>query len=234
MVRETTSALPASFSSVEYVTFGKASAELEDSTNYFNAYPAIRYVADDSPARYELTALPGTRVSIKIDDTHATISIDVPNSYRNSFVQPLLTVYGPTLKNVDVAEDANNTVQTSYESFSETTLTVNPHKSSIYVSGSYSTLTAKGSGDVELSGATINTLIVDAEPDLSVSAGTVGALTVTQPIACPAGGNTSTTVRVTGITADTMTYNSTSIQSKSHEASCGQVIVGEDEDYYYQ
>jgi phage shock protein PspC (stress-responsive transcriptional regulator) len=233
MVRDTTSALPADFASVKTVTFGKANPEPKDSDHYFSAYPTIRYVADSSPMRYELTALPDTRASIKIDGTHATISIDVSNSFRNSFVQPLLTIYGPALTSIDVAENAASNLQASYESFSEGVLTVSPNKSSLYVSGSYSTLVTKGSGNVEISGATINELIVEAEPDLSVSAGTVGALTVTQPIACPAGGNDSTIVRVAGITASTMTYNGTSISSKSHEASCGRVIVGEDE-YYYE
>ena len=231
MVRETTSALPADFSSVETVTFGKANSAPEEYTDYFGAYPAIRYVADNSPARYEITALPAARASIKIDGTHATISIDVSPSFRNSFVQPLLTVYGPELKGIDVAKNADSGLQASYESFSESTVTVTPNANLLYISGSYAKLTAKGSGDIELSGATINELVVDAESNLSVSAGTVGTLTVTQPVACPTGGNDSTFVRVAGITANTMTYNGATIPNKSHETSCGQVIVGEDEYY---
>lgn len=234
MVRETTSSLPSGFEHVETVTFGKTRETPHTSTNYFNAYPAIRYVADNSSARYELTALPDTRALVKIDGTHATISIDVSNSYRNSFVQPLLTIYGPTLRDIHLASNnTDNTIQTSYESFSESTLTVHPNGRSVYVSGAYNTLTAEGSGDVELSGATVNELVVISEPGLSVSAGTVGTLNVTQPIACPSKGSDSTVVKVAGITANTMTYNSTSMPSKSHETNCGRVIVGEPDYYEY-
>ncbi len=231
LVRETKANLPAEFNNVQSVTFAKRVTDKNADANYLSTNPAIRYVVDNGPARYELTGLPGTRPVIAINGSDATVTLAVSDSFRNSFVQPLLTIYGPALEKVTATNEDDRSVQVSYDSTTRSSLAIRPNSSYLYLSGSYDTVTVEGEGQATVSDATIDTLIVLADHGLQVDAGTVRTLRVSQPTACPSNAHNETIVRVTGITAGEMTYNDATLPAATHTTNCGRVIVSTDDAY---
>ncbi|MGH7217870.1 MAG: PspC domain-containing protein [Candidatus Microsaccharimonas sp.] len=229
MVRETKANLSKEFASVKTVEFTTVHPKNESNKEYFfSGSVQIRYVVDEGPARYELSALPSTKPTITVDGTTAKISVSVPESFRNSFVQPELTVYGPAL---DSIKSENSTVE--YAGLTQASLSVkNGEEGNVSVSGAFNSLAASGNGSIDLSSSSIQSLTVVSEQHLSVTAGTVRELTITQPDVCPS--NTysdNTRVHVAGVTAGTMTYNTTVMDAKSHQTSCAVVIVGDEDDF---
>lgn len=101
LVRETKANLPKEFTNVtSAVVTVRSDKQADEHDGYFGYYAAVRYVVDEGPARYELSALPTTKLVINTEGDKATIDMVIPDNFRNSFVQPQLTVYGPALSSV--------------------------------------------------------------------------------------------------------------------------------------
>lgn len=232
MVRETKANLPKEFAGVTSLKFAVKEQKLDAGEGYFSTYVQMRYVVDEGPARYELSALPNAKVVINTEGTNATATVEIPRSFRNSFVQPSLTIYGPALQSV---ESSRGTI--SYDGTSQDGLAINSKLSAqIIVSGTYQSVTVEGRGSVDLGSSTVAALTVTSLQDLTVSAGTVRELTVNQPDVCPSGTyNENTSVSVAGVTSGMMTVNGTSVPAKSSQTTCAVITLGDDEseDYSY-
>lgn len=222
MVHETKANLPVEFSAVKSVTFNVVAGKSDNEYGqFFGNNAAIRYVVDEGPARYELSALPSAKSSTVIDGTAATITLTIPESYRNSFVQPILTVYGPALESFTTkARDLG------YAGLVQETLTVDAQdNTSSMISGTFSKVIVNGSGSVDLRSSAVQALYVVAKQNLTVNAGTVRELNVTQPDVCPSGTyGDNTSVTVTGVTSGVIVYNGASLPAATHQTSCGSVI----------
>lgn len=226
MIHETKANLPKEFSNVKSVTFEIVSKKTDlHRPDFFGNNAAIRYVVDAGPARYELSALPNAKPSVVINGTNATVSLTVPESFRNSFVQPILTVYGPALETI-----TNKSRDVGYAGLAQNALTVISEESSnTSVSGTFGKITVQGTGSVDLGSSATLMLDVQALHGLTVTAGTVRELTVVQPDVCPSGVyQDSTNVTVVGVTSGEITYNDSSIPAKTHQTSCATVIVESD------
>lgn len=231
MARETKANLPREFATITELAIVTKQTSKQGDPLYFGANPAIRYVVDGGPARYELSGLPTTKTSVTMNGAAATLSLEVESSFRNSFVQPVLTIYGPALTTL-VANSPTNGAQLAYDGVGQESLTVlsGAHRA-ITIAGSYEIVTIKGSGSVDLTVSSIFTLDVQSDQNLSVNAGTVRELRVTQPEVCPSdtyGDNTS--IEVANITSGTMLYNNKELPATSHRTSCAVVVVQSTED----
>lgn len=227
MVRDTKGQLPKEFTNVSSVTFLVNKEKDGDNKDYFGVNASIRYVVDDGPARYELSALPSAKPTFMVNGTSAEISLNVPESYRNSFVQPLLTVYGPAVNTI-----VNHTAQFEYAGTSQEAITIDSSDGNSSVSGLYSMMTIAGSGSVAAGSSSISTLTVNAEHNLSVDAGTVKELTVTQPETCPSGTySNNTRVTVAHVASGNLTYNGKQVPVKTIESNCASLIIESDEGY---
>lgn len=217
LVRETKVALPETFGDAKSLTFTMKE-------NSDDSYVSVRYVIDKGPARYELTALPGAKAHAKVEGTNATISLEIPKSFRNGFVQPLLTVYGPALETI-----ANEAGEVSYTGSSQESLKiVSSEASRTTVEGSFIQVSAEGTGYIDLSSSSVQSLMVDADHNLSVSAGTVRELTVTQPDVCPSGTyNGNTNVRVAGVTSGQILLNGKTLPVATHQTTCATIELEE-------
>ncbi len=224
MVRETTTTLPKEFAQVKSVSLERKAQTTSSRQEVFGfGYVTMRYVAGDGPVRYELSGLPTAKVSVQIKGEAATILLDIPESFRNSFVQPTLTVYGPALTSVS----AKNATDVRYESVSQESLLVSlaPH-TTLALSGAYTTVQVKGSGTVDLGASIVQNLEVHAEQNLHVNAGTVRSLTVTQPDVCTSGADrTNTTVTVAGVASGELTYNGEKRPVETYKTACASVII---------
>ena len=229
MVRETTVTLPKEFAAVTAVTFERTAEHTMNNQPVFGpSQVTVRYIVDEGPARYELRGLPSAKTKVTLTETAATVSLEIPESFRNSFVQPELTVYGPALQTITTKEATNITYNgqkqaaMSLESFQGSYLTLN---------GTYDQVQVRGSGSVDLNSSTVGALAVAAEYQLSVSAGTVRELVVQQPDICPSDAHYSNTgVTVAGVTAGEMTYNGVKMPAKTHKTGCASVEVGDSDD----
>lgn len=228
MMRETKTNLPKDFASVKSAVFTVRDEESDGSEDYFGNYVSMRYVVDEGPARYEFESLPTARVKVTIEGTEATIDVTIPDSYRNSFVQPMLTVYGPALETVTA-----NASEVNYAGEVQDALTIISDRAyNTGASGSFGKVVVKGSGSVDLGSSSILVLEVQSEQDLSVTAGTVRELTVTQPDVCPSSTyNKNTNVTISGVTSGQISYNGTMLPVASHETSCAAIILEEATQY---
>ena len=235
MVAETKTTLPADFSKVNSLKINYKSPTIEVSGQILStSYVSIRYIVDGGPARYEWSALPTSKAIINANGQQAEVTIDIPNNYRNSFVQSSLTIYGPALTTIETNLNASST-QISYDGQTQNELTVLPQVggSTIVTTGTYEKVTVKGSGFVQLGSSTIRTLVVQAQQSLSVTAGTVNTLDVTQPNVCPVGtygGGTSVTV--SEVASGEIVYNGTKMPAQSIDTTCGIVTIGGQEEGY--
>lgn len=224
MTRETKVTLPKDFANVTSVTFERKAQKAEnDQPVYISGYATLRYIVDEGPARYELSGLPTAKVVAAVEGTHAVVSLDVPDSFRNAFVQPVLTVYGPALQSMNVSDLTN----VAYEGQKQPMLTISAaEESSANVTGEYGEVKVTGSGSVDLGSSAVGSLAIQSKLGLRVVAGTVRDLKIDQPDVCPNGtSGTSTTVQVSGVTSGTMTYNGSNIPAKSHTSGCASVVV---------
>ncbi len=189
---------------------------------------SVRYVVDDGPARYELSALPSTKPSITVNGTSAEVSLNVPESYRNSFVQPLLTIYGPAINSI-----SNEAGQFEYAGTSQDALVLTSRSgASGSVSGLYNRVAITGSGSVDVGSSSVGVLTVTADHNLNVTAGTVKELTVTQPETCPSGtyGN-DTTITVAHVASGVITYNDKQVPAKTLASNCATLTIESDDMY---
>lgn len=239
MVRETKATLSKEFAGVTTVAFERKIQKNNQTESVFGyGYSSVRYVVDEGPARYEFSGLPSAKVSVKIEGTKAVIAMDIPDSFRNSFVQPTLTVYGHAVETIEAGEATNIT----YEGQTQASLTVNALPDSYaVVSGTYGAVTVTGRASVDLGSSTIEALTVNASSMHSVNAGTVRDLTVMQPEICPSGSHErDASVTVQGVTSGTMTYNGVKMPAASHQTGCAQVVIesrddqGGEEGVYYE
>lgn len=230
LVRETKAALPSTFAQVKSVQFATKKNGDEKKGYYFPGYVTTRYVVDDGPARYELSALPTSKLTVEVEGERAIISLEVPDSFRNAFVQPTVTIYGPALQSLNA-----ETVDFRYDGLNQKSLTVTSTEGySTSINGSFDTLEVKGSGGVDLSASTIKNLVVSAEKGLSVNAGTVRDLTITQPDVCPSNSfSDDTNVTVADVTSKKMMYNGQEIPAKSQQTSCASITIELPRSYGY-
>lgn len=227
MMRQTWANLPTEFSSVQTVTLSLKTVADPDTEDLFPDSGTVRYVVDKGTPRYELNALPSSKAIVKVDGQKATITLEVPNSFRNSFVQPVLTVYGPAMSTVIAGSDSVG-AQLSYSGTTQPELTVDsPYDySSISIAGSYEKVVVKGEGWVMLDESSIQNLEVQAKTGLEVTAGTVRQLTVSQPDVCANGSSADDThVSVAGVTSGSITYNGKTLPAETHRTGCAAVII---------
>jgi hypothetical protein len=223
MVHETKVNLGKEFSNVKSVTFDVVSENSDENHPvFFGNSASIRYVVDEGPARYELSALPNAKPSIIVNGTSATVSLTIPESFRNSFVQPILTVYGPALDSI-----TNKSRDLGYAGLVQEALTIISEESTgTTVSGTFTKVIIQGSGSVNLGSSSIQTLDVQASQNLIVTTGTIRDLTVVQPDVCPSGTyKDSTTVTVSGVTSNQLSYNGKVLPVETYRTSCASIIV---------
>lgn len=219
--------LPAEFSTVKSVVFDNPESNPQSVS--YSAVSNIQYIVDNGTPRYELSALPKAKLSLKVENGVAHVSMNIPEDYRNGFVSPSLVIYGPSL---DVVE--TNGVQVTYSTAqSQESLAVKLTKNfgTVSVNGTFKTVSAEGEGSVDLTSSGVQSLTVKTEKELSVNAGTVRNLDVTQPDSCASTTyKASSTVSVSGVTSGMMTYNGKEIPAKTFDTNCASVVVGEDID----
>lgn len=236
MVIETKAQLPADFASITSLRVTqKEVADTDSDGDFFARYATVRYVVDNGPARYELSALPTAKAVITTEGQTGEVSIEIPRSFRNSFVQPVLTVYGPALQSL-VVDVVNGGTQVTYDGRTQSGFAIESlHQySNTTVTGTYEAVTVKGKGSINLDLSTIRSLTVESQQNLSVSAGTVSELSVTQPDVCPSDTwGESTNVTVAEVTSGSMTYNGTVVPADSMESSCAVVTVRSKEEVKY-
>lgn len=229
LMRDTKVTLPKELAAMKTMRFELKSQNSGDANGwqYGPHYSAIRYVVDDGPVRYELSALPSTSVAVTIDGVNAVTSIDIGANFRNSFVSPELIIYGPALDLV-VSKSAN----VHYDGQTQKSLRISPLRNTqVTAIGNFNEVTVTGEGAADLSSSTVGSLIVNSGQNMSVTAGTVRELRVTQPDVCPSGTYSAhTQVVVSGVTAGEMTYNDVVMLAKTHQTSCAAVVVEGNED----
>ena len=221
---------PKEFASVKKVVFD--TPEKTKAAGYYSSIASIQYIVDEGTPRYELSALPKAKVIAKVEGDTVRLSLDVPEDYRNSYVQPSLIIYGPALESIE-----SHGAQINYSNATDQdSLSINLPKNfgSVTINGTYQSVIAEGKGSVDASSAAIQTLDVRSTQELTVSAGTVRDLIVVQSDVC---GNMtysrSTNVNVSGVTSGNITYNGTQKAAVTYKSNCASVVVGEDDDYDY-
>lgn len=232
LVRETKVTLPKEFNAVRSLDISVNTNTSNEHDNVFSQYAQIRYIVEDGPARYELSALPTAKMSITSEGEKGSLLLEIPNSYRNSFVQPILTIYGPALETIS-GDTGIDSASIEYIGAKQDTLTIISTRSlNINVTGSFASVIAKGSGSIDLSSSAVQALDVQAEDGLWLIAGTVRTLTVSQPEACASGTyQDSTSVTVAGVASETMRYNGQDIPAQTHRTSCAIVVVDSESEY---
>jgi phage shock protein PspC (stress-responsive transcriptional regulator) len=219
--------LPKEFAATKSIVFNNP---LESDTgSLYAAVGSIQYIVDEGVPRYELSALPKTKVVLKTEGNITRISLEIPKDYRNNYVMPSLIVYGPALENIET-----NGVQVNYSNTSSQdamNVTLLKNYGNVTLSGAYKSVVTSGKGSVDVSSAAVQILTVNSTQELSVSAGTVRELIVTQSDIC---GNQnysgSTNVSVSGVTSGNMTYNGKQVPAETYRSNCASVVVG-DKDY---
>lgn len=228
MVRETKAPLSREFSSVKNVTFeNKPQLVNGEESHYISGNYNLTYIVDNGPARYELNGLPTTRLAVSVNGDTATVSLSIPQSIRNNFVQPSVTIYGPALASLEAGKSTTIT----YESQRQESFALEGNDfGSVTVSGSYGDVQVSGVGSFDLSAASIESLTTKTSIGSSVLAGTVRDLTVTHPDVCPSQSSREMTmVQVSGVAAGFITYNDERLPVQTHRRDCGMVDVqGED------
>lgn len=233
LVRETKTTLPKEFANVRSLTVSVKNKTSKDAhENVFSQYVQIRYIVEDGPARYELSALPTTNLAINTEGSNAIIDLETSNSFRNSFVQPTLTIYGPALESISTNQKDNG-AGIEYVTTNQESLTINSVRGgNIHTTGSFAKVVVTGSGSVDLSSSSVQILDVAADDALAVSAGTVRDLTVVQPEVCPSGTySQNTNVTVAGVTSNKITYNGVVLPAETHTTSCAVVTIDQDDAY---
>lgn len=223
-VQTTKAALPDTFANVR--TF-EVENNLKNDTGMYASWPLIEYVVDQGQPRYELSALPGVKPTITVEGDRAKLSLKVPKDYRNAFVQPKLTIYGPALTTID-----NSWTNTVYEGLTQDALEVVAGSGSSLVvrSGTVAQVRVNGAGSVDLAGVSITKLDVNAGQGLRVDAATINELTVNQPTVCAMTPANTSTITVADVTSGRMVYNGEDRAATSVRTNCADLIIDSEED----
>lgn len=223
-VQTTKTALPDTFANVR--TF-EVEDSLKNDTGMYASWPLIEYVVDQGQPRYELSALPGVKPIITVEGDRAKLSLKVPKDYRNAFVQPKLTIYGPALTTID-----NSWTNTVYEGLTQDALEVVAGSGSSLVvrSGTVAQVRVNGAGSVDLAGVSITKLDVNAGQGLRVDAATINELTVNQPTVCAMTPANTSTITVADVTSGRMVYNGEDRAATSVRTNCADLIIDSEED----
>jgi phage shock protein PspC (stress-responsive transcriptional regulator) len=231
LMKTTKQNLPKDFSNVTSVVFDYPSKK-QSETNYYVAVSSIQYIADSGTPRYELSALPSTKVNVRIEGQVAHVSYDVSSDYRNGYVYPNLIVYGPALESLETFGIQVNYSNT--EPQEKLSATMSQALGNLTIDGTYKEVTVSGKGSVSLDSSTVQSLTVRSSQNLAVTAGTVRDLDITQSDVCP---NTTfsdpaSNVTVSGVTSGVMTYNGKQVDAKNYHSNCASVVVGKEDDSY--
>lgn len=231
MVRDTTTNLPPTFSSVTSATFKVVGEKTNANQEAFGHYGVIRYVVDNGPVRYQLNALRTAKTAVVVEGTSAKITLTIPDSFRNSFVQPVLTVYGPALNELTVDGDSRFT-EISYAGTTQDELKVNAaDRLMTTISGTYNKVKVSGAGTVNLGESAVALLDVESKQNLHVNAGTVRELVVAQPDVCASGVySDSASVSVSGVTSGKFIYNGQAKEAVTYKTNCASVIIEDQTD----
>ncbi len=218
LIKQTKVALPAEFAQVKTVTIEQVKGKTDDTPL---GYSSIEYVVSTDAPRYELRGLPNVKPVVKIDGETATISMVMPEDYRNTLVQTTLVVYGPALTKV-----TNNASSTGYSATAQDTIElVGGDNSSFSLNGGqYNSVIIHGEGNIDLGLAAITNLNVSTRQGVTVNAGTIRDLTVAMPDVCPTGYSVNTRVTVAGVTSGNMTYNGEQRVASTTRTNCSEVI----------
>ncbi len=223
MIRETKVDLPIGFTSVTAVSFGTDDQKDGERQHYFDTNIRVRYVVDEGTPRYELKALPGTKIAVTLDGATAKIDVSVAENLRNSFVQPELTIYGPALSTIKVGA-----LELEYSGSTQDKIAIDTQANALVsITGTYGAVSVTGIGSVSADESTVGALSVDSGLGLVVTAGTVQLLSVTQPEVCPTS-TYGTTVHVVGVTLGSMNYNGHDQVARTRLDTCSRVIIGRD------
>lgn len=225
MMRTTATTLPQEFSKVQDVTV----VVRENVEGGFSGQrPVIQYVVSDGPARYEMKALPNTTLKVAVDGKKATLSLAIPESYRNNYATPSITIYGPALDNWSAGFDATYTTTEK-----QAALTVTPlDSSSVSVTGSYGTVTVvsgynTSGATVNLAASAIETLQVNVDAPLYITAGTVRNLNVNYPDVCPSDNQQGRLqLELQGVVSKEMTLNGQKMAAVGHDTNCSYIQIG--------
>ncbi|MDB5163044.1 MAG: hypothetical protein JWN28_651 [Candidatus Saccharibacteria bacterium] len=226
LVKTTKMNLPKDMQNVRSVVF--ADPTKAEDTDAFTSITSIQYIVDEGAPRYELTALPKAKASIVTEGTTAHVDFDIPEDYRNSYVQSSLIIYGPALESI-----TSNGVRLNYSNTAAQDtlkLTLAKQYGEVNVDGKYQSVVIEGKGNVDVSSSAIQSLDIRSDQDLRVTAGTVRTLIVTQPDVCASSSyGDSTTVTVFGVTSGMMTYNGAEKEAKTYKSNCASVTIGEED-----
>lgn len=221
--------LPEGFSGVKKVnvTAGSVAKSYSDGSDLI-----IKYIVDDTRSDYKLEAPKGVTPSIVIDGEEARVSVKFPQDVRRYFV-PDLTIYGPALDRFIV-----NGGTSSYESRSSQDLRIDSSAAIVQLYGEFTKVETFGTGDINLSQATVGDVSVNGKPGTYVTLGVVRDLTVVQPDVCPSStGDWQSRVSVVSVSSGAMTYNGQKSEVKTKNGPCSLLVVGSDSldyDYYYK
>lgn len=219
--------LPKEFAAVQALEIENPTQSSD--TGNFTAFSSIQYIVDEGAPRYELTALPKAKVTVKMDGQTARLSLDIPQDYRNAFVQPSLTIYGPALGTL-TANGLRTTYYNNVGTQDLLQLTLGKNYNDVTVNGTFQSVVVSGKGSVDLGSSAVQSLDVRSEQPLSVLAGTVRELIVTQPDVCPSSTYSGETrVTVSGVTSGQMTYNGKQMAAETKRTGCAEVVVGDNE-----
>lgn len=221
--KEVTTRLPAAFSTVTSLKINAPGV-------------ATLYVVSDD-VRMTLVSLPNYTASYTLDDTSATISVKqrTATDDRFGYAMPVLTIYGPALSQLDVANG-----QVSYQAQTQEALKVH-----ILANASQS---FAGDSLVRVSGGVINKLSIvsdntmqttisasdaavrDVEAQLragdTLQLGKVASVNVSYPDVCPSGASL-TTISLGALQSATMILNQKTVAAKSTSTACGTVTFDE-------
>lgn len=228
LLKQTTTSLPASFASIDTIVIESANMS-NGGYSPAGTDPAIHYVVAASAPHYELVALPGAKVHTAIANKTATISVSLPESNQNAFVQSAITIYGPSLG----ALTARGTNVDYSGSHDQAALSVTADNGAdVSVVGTIGAVIVSGDSVVDLSSSSVTSLTVDAKDGVEVTAGTIHSLDVTMPDVCPSSSEGQTNVTVSGVTDGSVTYNGAKRDAVSYQTNCATLIIGNDDNSF--
>jgi len=228
LLKQTTAALPVGFTSIDTVVVESANMS-NGGYSPSGTDPAIHYVVAAGAPHYELVALPGAKVHTAIANKTATISVSLPESNRNAFVQSAITIYGPSLSAL-TARGANVDYSGSHD---QAALAVTADNgANVSVIGTIGAVSVSGDSVVDVSSSSVTSLTVNAKDGVEVTAGTVHSLNVTMPDVCPSSSEGQTNVTVSGVTDGSVTYNSAKRDAVSYQTNCATLIIGNDDNSF--
>lgn len=229
-IEVTTVELPEDFAEVDKLV---ATAHTIRSSTHGYSEMNIRYVVDPGKPRYILDALPGVKVSVDVNEGQARVafkSSGVQNRLLGRGAEPELTIYGPTLDEIDI-QQGMFAYTTAHQQKQNLTISTLP-TTSVNLHGTYDKLFLKGSGSVTATSSVVYDLVADLTSEGSVMAGVVRTLNVSQPDVCSVESMwQSDRVTVRGVSSGKLTYNGAEKPAETIVNDCGNIVVGNEEMY---